>query len=187
MGSLLLPVCAARAATFDDVYTKYQQEGVIVACSFTRAELLSALRNIPADIRAYDPGFEEGLSEALIARGDGCGAFNRAPSTLAPTLPGAGIVLAADGSPGPANAAAPRARSAAVRGALGASANESSLPIPLILAGLGIVLPLGAALVLALGVNLKPPGSRGSRGRSSWPPHERLADAVFVLRDRFGR
>lgn len=176
--TLLAPAPAA-GSSFDDIYTQYQHDGGLVTCAYSRQELLLALRGIPADIEAYDPGFEQSLSEALIARGNGCSAFNRAASTQAPTLPNNGAAVADDGSPGPSTfhfSGSP----------LRTDDSTSGVPVPLSLAALGL---LGATLMgvgYAVGLGAPPGLRRGSRS-SAWTPRERLADRIWVLRDRLGR
>ena len=101
---------AAAGAQIDEIYNEYLGSGVVAGCAHTQAELETALKDIPADIRAYDPGFSIALTNALEQRAAGCDeAEQLAQDVLIPTL--FGTSEAADGSPGPAvasvSAAAP--------------------------------------------------------------------------------
>jgi hypothetical protein len=95
---------AGAGAQLDALYDEYLNFGVIGGCAHTQDELETALKDIPADIRAYDPGFATALTNALEQRASGCEeAQQLAEDVLIPTL--FGTSEAADGSPGPAAAA----------------------------------------------------------------------------------
>ena len=95
---------AGAAAQLDEIYDEYLGSGVVGGCTHTQAELETALKDIPSDIRAYDPGFETALTNALEQRASGCEeAEQLAQDVLIPTL--FGTSEAPDGSPGPAVAA----------------------------------------------------------------------------------
>ena len=95
---------ATAGAQLDELYDEYLGSGVVAGCAHTQAELEQALKDIPADIRAYDPGFANALTNALEQRASGCEeAEQLAQDVLIPTL--FGTSEAADGSPGPAAAA----------------------------------------------------------------------------------
>jgi len=95
---------AGAGAELDALYDEYLTSGVIAGCAHTQDELETALKEIPADIRAYDPGFATALTNALEQRASGCEeAEQLAEDVLIPTL--FGTSEAADGSPGPAVAA----------------------------------------------------------------------------------
>ena len=95
---------AGAGAQLDALYDEYLTSGVVAGCAHTQAELETALKDIPADIRAYDPGFATALTNALEQRASGCEeAEQLAQDVLIPTL--FGTSEASDGSPGPAAAA----------------------------------------------------------------------------------
>src|SRR4051795_7634990 len=105
--ALLCPACTAAAAapppvSFQGLYDEYQKLGFVYGCSHRESDLRSALSSIPADIAAYDPGFADALDAALEQRASGC---SGAPTSPFPQTPvsASGTILAADGSPGPAN------------------------------------------------------------------------------------
>lgn len=91
--ALLLP--ASAAADFQTFYDDYRADGVIDGCSQSPATLSSALNDIPADVREYDPGFAEAVNAALEQSATGC---DETPADQ----PGEEQAIAADGSPGPA-------------------------------------------------------------------------------------
>ena len=94
---------AAAGAQLDELYDEYLSSGVVAGCSHTQGDLEQALKDIPADIRAYDPGFATALTNALEQRASGCEeAEQLAQDVLIPTL--FGTSEASDGSPGPAAA-----------------------------------------------------------------------------------
>ena len=104
---LLLPASTAAAPApaavgFQGLYDEYQKLGFVYGCSHRESDLRSALSSIPADRAAYDPGFADALDAALEQRASGC---SGAPTSPFPQTPasGNGTVVAADGSPGPAN------------------------------------------------------------------------------------
>ena len=102
--ALLAVAPGAAGAQLDALYDDYLTSGVVGGCAHTQDELESALKDIPADIRAYDPGFAMALTNALEQRASGCEeAQQLAEDVLIPTL--FGTSEAPDGSPGPAVAA----------------------------------------------------------------------------------
>ena len=95
---------AGAGAQLDELYDEYLTSGVIAGCAHNQGEFETALKEIPADIRAYDPGFATALTNALEQRASGCEeAEQLAEDVLIPTL--FGTSEADDGSPGPAVAA----------------------------------------------------------------------------------
>jgi len=106
----LLPAAASAArapqrpppAGFQALYDEYRNLGVILGCSHREADLRSALSAVPADIKAYDPGFVDALNAALESRVTSCKDTLASPFA-APAGSGAGTVIASDGSPGPAH------------------------------------------------------------------------------------
>jgi hypothetical protein len=95
---------ATSPAQLNQIYEEYLGSGVVGGCTHSQAELESALKDIPADIRAYDPGFATALTNALEQRAAGCEeAEQLAQDVLIPTL--FGTSEASDGSPGPTVAA----------------------------------------------------------------------------------
>jgi hypothetical protein len=96
---LLLAACPALADV-DTLYDEYRLRGLVRGCAHPEAELRDGLAQIPADIRAYDPGFADALNAALEQRAASCeGGAALLPAQ--PVAPGGGAT-AADGSPGPA-------------------------------------------------------------------------------------
>jgi hypothetical protein len=103
---LVLAILAAPAgADLGELYDEYRQTGNVTGCGRSAPELRDTLDDVPADIRAYDPGFVAELESALEQRASGCA---RA------AIPLAGVQIAfgqqrqaADGSPAPANPRAP--------------------------------------------------------------------------------
>jgi hypothetical protein len=117
---VFLAVCLALAlqpatapAQVNRLYDEYRTAGLIRPCAHSEAELREGLAGIPADIRAYDPGFADALNAALEQH-PSCGKVSPAPAT-----PGGGGV-AADGSPVPATAGAASAVAPAPSGEEGA-------------------------------------------------------------------
>jgi hypothetical protein len=134
---------AGAGAQLDEIYNEYLGSGVVAGCAHTQADLETALKDIPADIRAYDPGFETALTNALEQRASGCEeAQQLAEDVLIPTL--FGTSEAPDGSPGPAVAAV---SVAAPPSPPPAPETESGTWIALLFGGLVV---LGAVLVFAL-------------------------------------
>jgi hypothetical protein len=134
---------AGAGAQLDALYDEYLNSGVVAGCAHSQGEIESALKEIPADIRAYDPGFAAALTNALEQRASGCEqAEQLAQDVLIPTL--FGTSEAPDGSPGPAVAtvsvAAPPSPPAAPD-------TESGTWIALLFGGLAA---LAAVLVFAL-------------------------------------
>ena len=145
---------AAAGAQLDELYDEYLSSGVVAGCAHTQGDLEQALKDIPADIRAYDPGFATALTNALEQRASGCDeAEQLAEDVLTPTP--LGTSEAPDGSPGPAAAAVsvapPRSPPAAPN-------TESGTWIALLFGGL---LLFAAVLVFALR-----PRARASERRS---------------------
>ena len=133
----------AAPAQLDDLYDEYLSSGVIAGCAHTQADLEQALKGIPADIRAYDPGFSTALTNALEQRAAGCAeAEQLAEDVLIPTL--FGTSEAEDGSPGPAVAAVSVAPPPSPPAA---PETESGTWIALLFGGLGL---LAALLVFSL-------------------------------------
>lgn len=91
-------VPSAEAADVDRLYDEYRSSGLIRPCAHSDAELRDGLAEIPADVRAYDPGFADAVNAALEQRAS-CGTAPASPASPE------GARLAADGSPGPAAAA----------------------------------------------------------------------------------
>jgi hypothetical protein len=133
-------------AGFQTLYEEYQRFGAIAGCSHPEADLRTALDEIPADVGAYDPGFVTALNAALEQHAGGCG---RIPPSPAETV--SGSIVAADGSPGPAIAAA--------RAAGAAAGEEPSTPAALIV----LAACTCAALLLGGGLALTAPRSPRSR------------------------
>lgn len=163
---------AAAPAQLSDLYEEYLGSGVIAGCAHSQGELETALKEIPADIRAYDPDFATALRVALEQRAAGCAEAEQfAQDVLIPTL--FGTSEAEDGSPGPAVAAvsaiAPPAPPAAPE-------PGSGKWVGLLFAALAL---LAVALVLAL----RGGGHRGSGGRLS----TLASDVGFVVRSRLRR
>lgn len=104
----LLPAGAGAArpaerpppADFQALYDEYQNLGVILGCSHRESDLRSALSAVPADIKAYDPGFVDALNAALEARATSCKNVLASPFAGGGAA-GNGTVIASDGSPGP--------------------------------------------------------------------------------------
>ena len=88
----------AAGAGFDQLFGEYQTTGNIDGCAHTTADLSDALAAVPADVRAYDPGFADALNAALERRAAGCAGTR---GSLSVPLDAAGTIRAADGSPGP--------------------------------------------------------------------------------------
>ena len=125
-------------AQLDELYSEYLGSGVVAGCAHTQAELETALKDIPADIRAYDPGFAEALTSALEQRASGCEeAEQLAQDVLIPTL--FGTSEAEDGSPGPAVAAV---SVAAPPSPPAAPQTESGTWIALLFGGLAVIVSL---------------------------------------------
>ena len=134
---------ATAGAQLDELYDEYLTSGVVAGCAHTQADLEQALKDIPADIRAYDPGFAAALTNALEQRASGCEqAEQLAEDVLIPTLFGTG--RAPDGSPGPIAAAVSIAPPPSPPEA---PETESGAWIALLFGGLAV---LAAVLVFAL-------------------------------------
>jgi hypothetical protein len=101
---LALSLPALAPAALEDLYEEYLTLGGVRGCAHSEAELEDALKDIPADIRAYDPGFAAALTAGLERRAAGCAAEEERFETLVPLL--SGTTEADDGSPGPAGATA---------------------------------------------------------------------------------
>jgi hypothetical protein len=173
----LLIAPAFAAAQFEALYHEYQSSGGrIDGCAHSADELTGALGEIPADVRAYDPGFADALNLALDQRVGGCGAARQEPAPAK----GGGIVVAGDGSPGPASPQRMR---------LARAGEEPGFPLALV--GAMVV----AAVLVGLGAGIAAAGYFGSAPRSGSPRAagrsrrlgERLLDSLWVLRDRLGR
>jgi hypothetical protein len=106
---------SAAAAGSSELYEEYRRSGVIDGCAHGTGELSEALSGVPADIKAYDPGFADALNVALERRAAGC----RGVAAADPLVPVAvaGTRRAADGSPGPRDPRAAAAPAAAEFGA----------------------------------------------------------------------
>ncbi len=103
--ALALGAPGQASAQVSGLYEEYLAPGAVSGCTRPAAEIESALKDIPADIRAYDPGFASALSTALEQRAAGCAeVIERATDVLLPAT--SGTALASDGSPGPVSAAA---------------------------------------------------------------------------------
>ena len=94
---------ATAGAQLDELYDEYLSLGAVRGCSHAKADLEDALKDIPADIRAYDPGFAIALTAALERRAAGCEAEEERIQSAIPLL--SGTTEAPDGSPGPVGAA----------------------------------------------------------------------------------
>lgn len=94
--AVLVLVPGRAAADVLDFYDSYRATGAVRACEHSAEELRAAVADVPADIRAYDPGFVDALDTALDRRAAGCAVAPAAP-------PAGGAVTAADGAPGPPN------------------------------------------------------------------------------------
>lgn len=105
---LVLP--AAARADVDRLYDEYRSFGAVSGCAHSEAELRDGLAQIPADVRAYDPGFADALNSALEQRAASCDEGAVAPGSLE------GGHLAFDGSPGPTPAPAVASGGFAARG-----------------------------------------------------------------------
>jgi hypothetical protein len=172
----LLVAPGTAAAQFERLYNEYKETGGrIDACAYSADELAAALGEIPADVRAYDPGFADALNQALDEQVGGCG---QAQQRETPDE-GGGTVVAEDGSPGPAD---PRP----VRLAGGAEEPGFPLALAAAMAVAAALLGLGCGLALARYHRWRPAaGSRRAGGARRLG--ERLSDSFWVLRDRFGR
>lgn len=149
-GAAARPTDAPPRADFQALYDEYRNLGVVLGCSHRESDIRSALSAVPADIKAYDPGFVDALNAALEGRVTGC------KNALASPLGGVGVatggtVTAGDGSPGPAR---PRI------GAPLAAADTAGVAMPAALWGLTAV--VGAGLLAAAAVALA--------GRRGWSP-----------------
>jgi hypothetical protein len=89
---------AATGAGFDQLFGEYRATGGIDGCAHTTADLSDTLAAVPADIKAYDPGFVDALNSALERRAAGCAGVGR---NLSAPLDALGTTRAVDGSPGP--------------------------------------------------------------------------------------
>lgn len=96
--ALTFPSTAA-AADFDQLFGEYRAAGSIEGCEHTTADLSDVLAAVPADIKAYDPGFVDALNAALEGRAAGCGGGRG--GALSASVEVAVAKTAADGSPGP--------------------------------------------------------------------------------------
>jgi hypothetical protein len=164
---------AAARADFGDLYRDYTNDGAINGCKHSPAELRAGLGQIPADVRQYDPGFEQALEGALEQRVGGCGTLSLAPSGSG------GTRTTADGSPGPRSA-----------GATSAQAVSQGHGVPAVI--VAMIVLLGAVLLVAalfglaayFGWNLEraamPAGGRARR------LGELLSDRLYAVRDRLG-
>jgi hypothetical protein len=174
LGALLAP--ATAVAQVERLYDEYKRTGgQIDACAYSAGELSAALGQIPADVRAYDPGFADALNLALDEHVAGCGKAQ--PKQQAPQR-SSGTAVASDGSPGPANPAPTK---------LATATEKPGFPAALVavMVLLGVVLGLAAGVVIARYYGWRPPPPRSRRpGRRLG---ERLADGFWVLRDRLGR
>jgi hypothetical protein len=92
--AVLILAPGRAAADVLDLYDSYRATGAVRACEHSAEELRAAVADVPADIRAYDPGFVDALDTALDRRAAGCAGAPAAP-------PAGGTVTAADGAPGP--------------------------------------------------------------------------------------
>lgn len=168
--ALLLP--AGALADFQTLYNDYRADGVINGCSYSSSELSAGLSEIPADIREYDPGFEDAINAALDQIAAGCGVSPRAVAAK-------NSVTASDGSPGPA-----------LPHALALQTVAAGRGMPAILVALIAVLgaALGTTAVLAAGHyygwdlrgRLAPVSGAARRAE------RHLADGLHSLRDRLG-
>jgi hypothetical protein len=171
MAALLLAPAGAGAQP-ERLYNDYRADGAINACAYSADSLSAALGDIPADVRAYDPGFAEALNLALDQHVGGCSQPQPSDEEA-----GAGVVVGSDGSPGPANPRPVRAES---------GAEEPGLPFALVatIALLGAAVALAAMLGLGryLGRDVGRPFARldGATRRAG----RRLADGIWALRER---
>jgi hypothetical protein len=103
--ALALGSAAPASAQVSSLYEEYLATGAVSGCTHPPGEIANAMKDIPADIRAYDPGFADALNTALEERASGCAAIQeQANNVLLPAT--TGTVTAPDGSPGPVAAAA---------------------------------------------------------------------------------
>jgi hypothetical protein len=138
-------IAAPPRAGFLQLYDAYQRSGVIAGCSYREADLRAALKEMPADVEAYDPGFADALNAALEQHAAGCEeGISTAPAAAT------GVIVAADGSPGPAIDPKRTADTAADA--------EASIPIPLI--ALAAVVALAALAGAALALRSRPDGAQ---------------------------
>jgi hypothetical protein len=89
---------AAAGAGFDQLFGEYRATGNVDGCAHTTADLSEVLAAVPADVKAYDPGFADALNAALERRAAGCAGVRE---SLSVPLDVAGTTRAGDGSPGP--------------------------------------------------------------------------------------
>jgi hypothetical protein len=168
---LVLP--AAAAADFQTFYDDYRADGVIDGCAQSPGELSSALGDIPADVREYDPAFADAINTALEQAATGCEAAPQEAAALK------NEVIAADGSPGPA-----------LPQRAGLAVPESGSDMPPVLVGFSVL--LAAALAVAVLVGLADRYSWDLRGRLApvggalRGAERRLADSIRSLLDRLG-
>jgi hypothetical protein len=119
-----------------DLYDNYRATGAVRACEHSAEELRAAVADVPADIRAYDPGFVDALDTALDRRAAGCA------GTPAEVREDDGAITAADGAPGPASPVRP------LRPVSGSPPERA----PLALAFGAVALLVGGSLAAAAGL-----------------------------------
>ncbi|MGH2981858.1 MAG: hypothetical protein ACRDKV_07445 [Solirubrobacterales bacterium] len=147
---------APAGADFQTFYDDYRADGVIDGCSHSPSVLSSALNDIPADIREYDPAFAEAINAALEQAATGCGTGPQDAATSEEA-----VVLAADGSPGPAPPSPP---------AIPATGGDRDMPAILV------------ALVAVLGLALAAAALLGAAHRYGWDLRCRLAPVGGAVR-----
>jgi hypothetical protein len=162
---------------FGQLFDEYRRQGFIYGCTHRSADLREALAAIPADINAYDPGFADALSAGLEQRSAGCKGALSSPFPQSPAE-ATGTILADDGSPGPGNRRSVGAEPAP-------EAGGASMPLALaLLAGIVGAVLVGATWLWATRQRgWAGPGKGGARLQRA---RERIADGVWVLRDRLG-
>ena len=150
LAALALVLPAVAAAGSRELYEEYRRGGAIDGCAHGSGELSAALSGVPADIKAYDPGFADALNVALERRAAGCRGDAAAADPLVPVAV-AGTRRASDGSPGPRDPPTPAAPAAAEFAA-------EEFPVGALLVAIG-----AAAALLAGSLAWGRGGGRGER------------------------
>ena len=147
----------AHAAGVQTLYDEYLSVGAVSGCGHTSGELESALSSIPADIVAYDPGFEQALNAALEQRASGCNRVSEQADELRSDYLG-GAISAPDGSPGPPPAP--------LRSALSPPPAPETPGSPIV--AIPLAVGIGAAALTCL-FTMLPAGRRPRRSRHAAP------------------
>jgi hypothetical protein len=152
-GAALWAPCAALADV-DELYDEYRSAGAVRACAYSREELRQGLADLPADIRAYDPGFVDALNIALEQRAASCRAV---VSLVPPEIAEDDARTAPDGSPGPPARAAIAVGATAPAGTVGDGGLQAA--------------GLAAAVLLGIGAFALAAVTRGRRRRPNRASH----------------